>query len=64
MIRIKQQYLIMDYTKELKEALGKLRKFVNKKGYQLIKIVSILKENATEIYCCIRRITEHCVYIE
>lgn len=37
MIKIEQQYLIMDYTKELKEALGKLRKFVNKKRLSTYK---------------------------
>lgn len=37
MIKIEQQYLIMDYTKELKEALGILRKFVNKKRLSIYK---------------------------
>lgn len=37
MIKIEQHYLIMDYTKELKEALGILRKFVNKKRLSIYK---------------------------
>ena len=37
MIRIEQQYLIMDYTKELKAALGILRKFINKKRLSIDK---------------------------
>ena len=37
MIKIEQKYLIMDYTKELKEALGILRKFVNKKKSSIYK---------------------------
>lgn len=43
MIIIEQQYLIMDYTDELKTALGILRKFVNRKRLSIYKNCIYLK---------------------